>query len=115
MGLLVGATVGSGISAHKQLNRGHQTFYWPQVYFTPACDVTLRFESLKRDFDGLIARTGCPLRLPRQQGGYRGNRLVPMLSEDVMVTVRRLYAADYALHARLAGMGLDELLANATN
>lgn len=99
----------------KQLDRGHQTLFWPQVYFTPPCDVTLRFESLKRDFDGLMVRTGCPLRLPRQQGEYRGNRLVPLLAADVVATVRRMYAADYALFGRLAGMGLDELLANATN
>ena len=73
----------------------------------------LRFESLKRDFDGLMAKIGCPLRLPEQQKKARGNRLVPLLADDVVASVRRMYAEDYALVERLAGLGLDELLANA--
>ena len=98
-----------------QMRRGHQTFFWPQAYFTPFCDVVLRFESLKRDFDGLMAKVGCPLRLPEQRKKTRGNRLVPLLADDVVASVRRMYADDYALVERLAGFDLDELLANATN
>ena len=64
-----------------QMHRGHQTFFWPQSYFTPFCDVVLRFESLKRDFDGLMAKVGCPLRLPEQRKKARGNRLLPLLAE----------------------------------
>ena len=97
-----------------QMRRGHQTFFWPQAYFTPFCDVVLRFESLKRDFDGLMAKIGCPLRLPPARE-HRGNRLVPLLADDVVASVRRMYAEDYALVERLAGLGLDELLANATS
>ena len=97
-----------------QMRRGHQTFFWPQAYFTPFCDVVLRFESLKRDFDGLMAKIGCPLRLPPAREN-RGNRLVPLLADDVVASVRRMYAEDYALVERLAGLGLDELLANATS
>ena len=44
-----------------------------------------------------------------------GNRLVPLLADDVVASVRRMYADDYALVERLAGFDLDELLANATN
>ena len=98
-----------------QMRRGHQTFFWPQAYFTPFCDVVLRFESLKRDFDGLMAKIGCPLRLPEQQKKARGNRLVPLLAADVVASVRRMYAEDYSLVKRLAGLDLDELLANATS
>ena len=98
-----------------QMRRGHQTFFWPQAYFTPFCDVVLRFESLKRDFDGLMAKIGCPLRLPEQRKKARGNRLVPLLADDVVASVRRMYADDYALVEHLAGFDLDELLANATN
>ena len=97
-----------------QMHRGHQTFFWPQSYFTPFCDVVLRFESLKRDFDGLMAKVGCPLRLPEQQKKTQGNRLVPLLADDVVASVRRMYADDYALVERLADLGLDDLLANAT-
>ena len=97
-----------------QMRRGHQTFFWPQAYFTPFCDVVLRFESLKRDFDGLMAKIGCPLRLPPAREN-RGNRLVPLLADDVVASVRRMYAEDYALVERLAGLGLDDLLANATS
>ena len=93
----------------------HKTFFWPQSYFTPFCDVVLRFESLKRDFDGLMAKVGCPLRLPEQRKKARGNRLVPLLADDVVASVRRMYADDYALVEHLAGFDLDELLANATN
>ena len=78
------------------------------------CDVVLRFESLKRDFDGLMAKIGCPLRLPPAREN-RGNRLVPLLADDVVASVRRMYAEDYALVERLAGLGLDDLLANATS
>ena len=98
-----------------QMRRGHQTFFWPQAYFTPFCDVVLRFESLKRDFDGLMAKIGCPLRLPEQRKKARGNRLLPLLADDVVASVRRMYADDYSLVKRLAGLGLDELLANATS
>ena len=84
-------------------------------YFTPFCDVVLRFESLKRDFDGLMAKVGCPLRLPEQRKKARGNRLVPLLADDVVASVRRMYADDYGLVERLAGFDLDELLANATS
>ena len=84
-----------------------------EVYFTPFCDVVLRFESLKRDFDGLMAKIGCPLRIPPAREN-RGNRLVPLLADDVVASVRRMYAEDYALVERLAGFDLDELLANAT-
>ena len=91
-----------------------KTFFWPQAYFTPFCDVVLRFESLKRDFDGLMAKVGCPLRLPEQRKKARGNRLVPLLADDVVASVRRMYADDYALVERLADLGLDDLLANAT-
>ena len=97
-----------------QMRRGHQTFFWPQAYFTPFCDVVLRFESLKRDFDGLMANIGCPLRIPPAREN-RGNRLLPLLADDVVASVRRMYAEDYALVERLAGLGLDELLANATS
>ena len=97
-----------------QMRRGHQTFFWPQAYFTPFCDVVLRFESLKRDFDGLMAKIGCPLRLPEQRNKARGNRLLPLLADDVVASVRRMYADDYSLVKRLAGLGLDDLLANAT-
>ena len=97
-----------------QMRRGHQTFFWPQSYFTPFCDVVLRFESLKRDFDGLMAKIGCPLRIPPAREN-RGNRLVPLLADDVVASVRRMYADDYSLVKRLAGLGLDELLANATS
>ena len=82
---------------------------------TPFCDVVLRFESLKRDFDGLMAKVGCPLRLPEQRKKARGNRLVPLLADDVVASVRRMYADDYSLVKRLAGLGLDDLLANATS
>ena len=75
----------------------------------------LRFESLKRDFDGLMAKVGCPLRLPEQRKKARGNRLLPLLADDVVASVRRMYADDYALVKRLAGLDLDELLANATS
>ena len=85
------------------------------AYFTPFCDVVLRFESLKRDFDGLMAKIGCPLRIPEQRKKARGNRLVPLLADDVVASVRRMYADDYALVERLAGLGLDDLLANATS
>ena len=98
-----------------QMHRGHQTFFWPQSYFTPFCDMILRFESLKRDFDGLMAKIGCPLRLPEQRKKARGNRLLPLLADDVVASVRRMYADDYALVKRLAGLDLDELLANATS
>ena len=98
-----------------QMHRGHQTFFWPQSYFTPFCDVILRFESLKRDFDGLMAKVGCPLRLPEQRKKARGNRLVPLLADDVVASVRRMYADDYALVEHLAGFDSDELLANATS
>ena len=97
-----------------QMRRGHQTFFWPQAYFTPFCDVVLRFESLKRDFDGLMAKIGCPLRIPPAREN-RGNRLLPLLADDVVASVRRMYADDYSLVKRLAGLGLDELLANATS
>ena len=40
---------------------------------------------------------------------------VPLLADDVVVSVRRMYADDYALVERLAGLGLDDLLANATS
>ena len=103
----------------------HQPKHWPErvvpnanlhpSYFTPFCDVILRFESLKRDFDGLMAKVGCPLRLPEQRKKARGNRLVPLLADDVVASVRRMYADDYALVEHLAGFDLDELLANATN
>ena len=96
-----------------QMRRGHQTFFWPQSYFTPFCDVVLRFESLKRDFDGLMAKIGCPLRIPPAREN-RGNRLVPLLADDVVASVRRMYADDYSLVERLARFDLDELLANAT-
>ena len=89
------------------------THWWPQSYFTPFCDVVLRFESLKRDFDGLMAKIGCPLRIPPAREN-RGNRLVPLLADDVVASVRRMYADDYSLVKRLAGLGLDDLLANAT-
>ena len=98
-----------------QMHRGHQTFFWPQSYFTPFCDLVLRFESLKRDFDGLMAKVGCPLRLPEQRKKARGNRLVPLLADDVVASVRRMYAEDLGLVERLAGLGLDDLLANATS
>ena len=84
-----------------------------QAYFTPFCDVVLRFESLKRDFDGLMAKIGCPLRLPPAREN-RGNRLLPLLADDVVASVRRMYADDYSLVKRLAGLDLDDLLANAT-
>ena len=74
----------------------------------------MRFESLKRDFDGLMAKVGCPLRLPEQRKKTQGNRLVPLLADDVVAAVRRMYADDYSLVRRLAGFDLDELLANAT-
>ena len=74
----------------------------------------VRFESLKRDFDGLMAKIGCPLRIPPAREN-RGNRLVPLLADDVVASVRRMYADDYALVEHLAGFDLDELLANATN
>ena len=41
--------------------------------------------------------------------------LVPLLAADVVASVRRMYADDYALVERLAGFDLDELLANATS
>ena len=44
----------------------------------------------------------------------RGSRLVPLLADDVVASVRRMYADDYSLVERLAGLGLDDLLANAT-
>ena len=77
--------------------------------------MVLRFESLERDFDGLMAKVGCPLRLPEQRKKARGNRLLPLLADDVVASVRRMYADDYALVKRLAGLDLDELLANATS
>ena len=77
--------------------------------------MVLRFESLKRDFDGLMAKVGCPLRLPEQRKKARGNRLVPLLADDVVASIKRMYADDYALVEHLAGFDLDELLANATN
>ena len=43
------------------------------------------------------------------------NRLVPLLADDVVASVRRMYADDYALVEHLAGFDLDELLANATS
>ena len=43
------------------------------------------------------------------------NRLVPLLADDVVASVRRMYADDYSLVKRLAGFDLDELLANATS
>ena len=36
-------------------------------------------------------------------------------ADDVVASVRRMYADDYALVKRLAGFDLDELLANATS
>jgi len=62
-----------------------------------------------------MAKIGCPLRLPEQRKKARGNRLVPLLSDDIVASVRRMYADDYALVEHLAGFDLDELLANATN
>ena len=41
--------------------------------------------------------------------------LVPLLAADVVASVRRMYAEDYALVERLAGLELDDLLANATS
>ena len=41
--------------------------------------------------------------------------LICALADDVVASVRRMYAEDYALVERLAGLGLDELLANATS
>ena len=75
----------------------------------------MRFESLKRDFDGLMAKVGCPLRLPEQRKKAQGNRLVPLLADDVVASIKRMYADDYVLLERLAGFDLDELLANATS
>ena len=102
----------------RRLGRDASAFYRAEHaedhYFTPFCDVVLRFESLKRDFDGLMAKIGCPLRIPPAREN-RGNRLVPLLEDDVVASVRRMYAEDYALVERLAGLGLDELLANATS
>ena len=43
-----------------------------------------------------------------------GNRLVPLLADDVVASIKRMYAEDYSLVERLAGLGLDDLLANAT-
>ena len=40
---------------------------------------------------------------------------MPLLAADVVASVRRMYADDYALVEHLAGFDLDELLANATN
>ena len=37
------------------------------------------------------------------------------LADDVVASVRRMYAEDYALVERLAGLDLDDLLANATS
>ena len=37
------------------------------------------------------------------------------VADDVVASVRRMYAEDYALVERLAGLGLDDLLANATS
>ena len=39
---------------------------------------------------------------------------IPLLADDVVASVRRMYADDYSLVKRLAGLGLDDLLANAT-
>ena len=39
---------------------------------------------------------------------------MPLLADDVVASVRRMYADDYGLVERLAGLGLDDLLANAT-
>ena len=36
------------------------------------------------------------------------------LADDVVASVHRMYADDYSLVKRLAGLGLDELLTNAT-
>ena len=77
--------------------------------------MVLRFESLKRDFDGLMAKIGCPLRIPEQRKKARGNRLLPLLADDVVASIKRMYADDYSLVERLAGLGLDDLLANATS
>ena len=41
--------------------------------------------------------------------------LVPLLAADVVASVHRMYAEDYALVERLAGLELDDLLANATS
>ena len=60
-----------------------------------------------------MAKIGCPLRIPPAREN-RGNRLVPLLADDVVASIRRMYAEDYALVERLAGLDLDELLANAT-
>ena len=43
-----------------------------------------------------------------------GKSLVPLLADDVVASVRRMYAEDYSLVKRLARFDLDELLANAT-
>ena len=37
------------------------------------------------------------------------------MADDVVASVRRMYAGDYSLVKRLAGLGLEELLANATS
>ena len=40
---------------------------------------------------------------------------MPLLADDVVASVRRMYADDYSLVKRLAGLDLDDLLANATS
>ena len=39
---------------------------------------------------------------------------MPLLADDVVASIKRMYAEDYSLVERLAGLGLDDLLANAT-
>ena len=62
-----------------------------------------------------MAKIGCPLRLPEQRKRALGNRLVPLLADDVVASIKRMYADDYSLVKRLAGLDLDDLLANATS
>ena len=40
---------------------------------------------------------------------------MPLLADDIVASVRRMYADDYALVEHLAGFDLDALLANATS
>ena len=96
---------------------------WPQTYWTPDCDVILRYESLAQDLNALTARVGCAVKAPANfvkppgpwpgvldtpsthafragWGSSRGN-LVPALSYEVLRAAKGVYRDDYALYEKL--------------
>ena len=83
----------------------------PQLLASPStgsCNVILQYERLKEDFDALMRWRRLPSHLPMPRGSVQptnrtdGGRI---LEPTVRAEVEAFYAADFALHSQLHGMG----------